>query len=196
MECLSRQAKTLRPRPTAIYPQAHKPTRQRVAMVAISDDGGPMVVSRDILSPMRLSGGLNKSIPRMESTKIEYPLKLKLDIKHNVNAKHLQCQCIVSGPSYGPSPYRLILSLILYIFFLSGPQFKKTGLENLEQSLYHPGIFSLPFHRGNGGRSYHAPGNGGTCRLDVLKQTPPQRPKNQNHLAGHQAAVTVDKAKP
>src|SRR6218665_3678530 len=116
MECLSRQAKTLRPRPTATYPQAHKPTRQRVAMVAISDDGGPMVVSRDILSPMRLSGGLNKSIPRMESTKIEYSLKLKLNIKNNINAKHFQCQCIISGRSYGPSLYSLFLFLILYIY--------------------------------------------------------------------------------
>src|SRR6218665_1477648 len=53
----------------------------------------------------------------------------------------------------------------------------------------NPGIFALPFHRGNGGRSYHAPGNGGPCRLDVLKPTPPQLPKNQIHLAGHQAAV-------
>src|SRR6218665_3855632 len=45
-----------------------------------------------------------------------------------------------------------------------------------------------------GGRSYHAPGNGGPCRLDVLKPTPTQCPKNQIHLAGHQAAV--GKAKP
>src|SRR6218665_2360838 len=35
----------------------------------------------------------------------------------------------------------------------------------------------------------YAPGNGGPCRLDVLKPTPPQRPKNQIHLAGQQAAV-------
>src|SRR6218665_1176583 len=32
----------------------------------------------------------------------------------------------------------------------------------------------------------------GPCRLDVLKPTLPQRPKNQIHLAGHQAAVGLD----
>ena len=43
-------------------------------------------VSRHIVSPMRLSGGVNKSIPQMESTGIEYsPLKLKLDIKHKMS---------------------------------------------------------------------------------------------------------------
>ena len=42
----------------------------------------------------------------MELTGIKYPpLKLKLDIKQNVNANHLRCQCIVSGRSCGPSPY-------------------------------------------------------------------------------------------
>ena len=59
---------------------------------------------------------------------------------------------------------------------------------------WHSGIFALPLHRGNGGRSYHAPGNGSPCRLDVFKPAPPQRPKNQIHLVGHQAAV--GKAKP
>jgi len=39
----------------------------------------------------------------------------------------LQCQCIVSGRYCVPSPY---------ISFISGPQFEKIGLENLEQSLY------------------------------------------------------------
>src|SRR6218665_2897924 len=32
----------------------------------------------------------------------------------------------------------------------------------------------------------------GPCRLDVLKPTPPQRPKIQIHLDGHQAAVGKD----
>jgi len=68
----------------------------------------------------------------MESTGIEYPLKTK--IRHNtqnVNAKHLRCQCLVSGRSCGPSPY----IFDIYLFF-SGPQFEKTGFKNLEQSLY------------------------------------------------------------
>jgi len=49
----------------------------------------------------------------------------------NGNAKHLQCGCIVSGRSCGPSPH-----IFDIISFFSGPQFKRTGLENLEQSLY------------------------------------------------------------
>src|SRR6218665_1231326 len=61
-------------------------------------------VSRHIVSPMRLSGGVNKSIPQMESTGIEYsPLKLKLDIKHKMLMLNtLQCQYIVSGCCCGP----------------------------------------------------------------------------------------------
>src|SRR6218665_2188998 len=60
------------------------------------------------------------------------PLKTKIRHKtQNVNAKHLQCQCIVSGRSCGPSPY----IFGIYLFF-SGPQFEKTGSENLEKSLY------------------------------------------------------------
>src|SRR6218665_2191116 len=61
-------------------------------------------------------------------------LKLKSDIKvktQNVNAKHSQCQCIVSGRSCGHSPY----IFHIYLFF-SGPQFEKTGFKNFEQSLY------------------------------------------------------------
>jgi len=51
-----------------------------------------------LYSPIRLYGGMNKSLPRMESTGIEYPHKTKIRHKtQNVNAKHLRCQCIVSG---------------------------------------------------------------------------------------------------
>jgi len=62
----------------------------------------------------------------MESIGIEYPLKTKIKHKtQNVNAKHFQCQCIVSGRHIS----------LLYISFFSGTQFEKTDLENLEQSL-------------------------------------------------------------
>jgi len=87
--------------------------------------------SRDIVSPHKTIRGMNKSIPRMESTGIEYPLKTKIRHKtQNVNAKHFQCQCTASGRSCGPSPY----FFGIYLFF-SGPQFERTGSENLEQSL-------------------------------------------------------------
>jgi len=39
----------------------------------------------------------------------------------NVNAKHLQWQCIVSRNSWGPLPY----IFDIYISFFSGPQFEK-----------------------------------------------------------------------
>ena len=70
----------------------------------------------------------------MKSTGI--PLKTKIRNKtQNVNAKHFLCQCIVSGRSCRPSPYRpLHVSLIyiyIYISFFSGPQFKKNWLRKL-----------------------------------------------------------------
>jgi len=37
-----------------------------------------MPVSRDIVSPYKTIRGMNKSIPRMEYTGIEYPLKTKI----------------------------------------------------------------------------------------------------------------------
>jgi len=51
---------------------------------------------------------MNKSIPPdgINRYRVYYPIKTK--IRHrtqNVNAKHLQSQCIVSGRSWGPSPY-------------------------------------------------------------------------------------------
>src|SRR6218665_2931668 len=70
----------------------------------------------------------------MESTGIEYPPKTKIRHKtQNVNAKHLQCQCLVSGRSSGPSSHTCIFDI--YLFF-SEAQFEKTSLESLEQSLY------------------------------------------------------------
>jgi len=67
-------------------------------------------VSRDIVSPIRW---ISLS-PRIESTGIEYPLKTKIRHKtQNVNAKHLQCQCIVSGRSCGPSPHIYDIYLFL-----------------------------------------------------------------------------------
>jgi len=64
----------------------------------------------------------------MESTGIEYPLKTK--IRHNtqnVNAKDLQCQCIVSGRSRTFISFIYIRKYIFYIimYFFSGPQFEK-----------------------------------------------------------------------
>src|SRR6218665_334112 len=62
--------------------------------------------SRDILSPIRQSGEMNKSIPPGWNQPV-YSIPLKTKIRHktqNVNAKHLQCQCIVSGRSCGHSP--------------------------------------------------------------------------------------------
>ena len=63
-------------------------------------------VSRDMVSPHKTIRRMNKSTPRMESTGIEcIPLKTKIRYKtQNVNAKHLRCQCIVSGRSCEPSP--------------------------------------------------------------------------------------------
>src|SRR6218665_4070400 len=63
-----------------------------------------------------------------------YSIPLKNKIRHNtqnVNAKHLQCQCIILGRSCGPSPH----IFDIYVFF-SGQQFEKAGFENLKQSLY------------------------------------------------------------
>ena len=66
----------------------------------------------------------------MESTGIEYPLKTKIRHKtQNVNDKYLQCQCIVSRRSCGPSPY--IFDVEDYTSFFNGPLFEKTRLENL-----------------------------------------------------------------
>src|SRR6218665_1262613 len=64
--------------------------------------------------PIRLSGRMNKSMPADGINQYRVsPLKLKLDIKQNVNAKHLQYQCQVSGLSCGPSPY----IFDIYLFF-------------------------------------------------------------------------------
>src|SRR6218665_980592 len=70
--------------------------------------------------PMRLSGGMNKSIPPDGINRYRVsPLKLKLDIKQNVNDKHLQC--IVSGRSCGASPYILYIYIyIRYVFTMWG----------------------------------------------------------------------------
>src|SRR6218665_814968 len=63
----------------------------------------------------------------MKSTGIEYPRKTKIRHKtQNVNGKHLQCQCIISGRSCGPSPY----IFDIYLFF-SGPQLEKNWLRKL-----------------------------------------------------------------
>ena len=79
--------------------------------------------------PIRLSVGMNKFIPPDSFDRYRVsPLKLKLDIKRKIL---MQRQCIVSGRSCGPSPY----IFGIYLFF-SGPQFEKSGSENLEQSLY------------------------------------------------------------
>src|SRR6218665_2515649 len=100
-------------------------------------EGSP--VSRDIvspirLSPIRLSGEMNKSIPRMESTGIEYPpLKLKLDIRHKMLMLNI---CSVNvWIQDAPADLRHNISLI-YIRFLADHNLKAAGLENLEQSLY------------------------------------------------------------
>src|SRR6218665_2530471 len=57
--------------------------------------------------PIRLSGGMNKSIhPDGINRYRVSPLKLKIRHKtQNVNAKHLRCQCIISGRSCEPSPH-------------------------------------------------------------------------------------------
>src|SRR6218665_175961 len=90
-------------------------------------------VSRNIVSHHKTIRGVNKSIPPDGINRYTVsPLKTKIRLKtQNVNAKHLRCQCIVSGHSYGPSPY----IFDIYLFF-SGPPFEKTGFKNLEQSLY------------------------------------------------------------
>jgi len=64
----------------------------------------------------------------MESTGIKYPLKTKIKHKtQDVNAKHSQCQCIVSGRSCGPS-----LHYVWYIYlFQRTTVWKKTGFKNL-----------------------------------------------------------------
>ena len=69
--------------------------------------------------PIRLSGEMNKSIPpdRMNRYRVS---PLKLHKTQNINAKHLQCQCIVSGCSCGPLPY----IFEIYLFFFSGPAWK------------------------------------------------------------------------
>src|SRR6218665_4054559 len=95
-----------------------------------------MPVSRDIVSPIRLSGGMNKSMPPdgIDRYRVS-PLKIKLDIKRKMlMLKHLQCLCIVSGRSCGPSPY----IFGTYIFF-SGPQFEKNWLRKL-------GTIALPVY--------------------------------------------------
>jgi len=62
-------------------------------------------MSRDVVSPHKTIRWMNNSNPRMESTGIEYPLKTKILHKtQNVNVKHLQRQCIVSGRPCEPSP--------------------------------------------------------------------------------------------
>src|SRR6218665_379266 len=95
-------------------------------------EGSP--VSRDIvspirLSPIRLSGEMNKSIPRMESTGIEYPpLKLKLDIRRKMLMLNI---CSVNvWIQDAPADLRHNISLI-YIRFFSGPQFEKSWLRKL-----------------------------------------------------------------
>ena len=68
----------------------------------------------------------------MEYTSIEYPLKTKIRYKTQpVNAKHMQCQCIVSERSCGNSPYSFDTYLLV-----RRPEIEKTGLENLKQMLY------------------------------------------------------------
>src|SRR6218665_191952 len=71
--------------------------------------------------PHKTIRGMNINLsPRMESTSIEYPLKTKIRHKtQNVNAKHLRCQCIVSGRS---------ISLI-YISFSVDHSLKKLALK-------------------------------------------------------------------
>src|SRR6218665_764590 len=88
-------------------------------------------VSRDIVSPKTIRG-MNKSIPLDGINR--YRVSLKTKIRHKtqpVNAKHMQCQCIVSGRSCGPSTN----VFDMYLLFC-GPQFEKADLENLEQLLF------------------------------------------------------------
>jgi len=96
--------------------------------------GACMQVFRDIVSPHKTTRGMNKSIPPDEINRYGVsPLKLKLDIKHKMLIINiLQCQCIVSGRSCGP----LLYIFDIYLFFQRTIVLKKTGLENLEQSLY------------------------------------------------------------
>src|SRR6218665_3250316 len=50
----------------------------------------------------------------------EHPETIHRHKTQNINAKHLQCQCIVSGCSCGPLPY----IFEIYLFFFSGPAWK------------------------------------------------------------------------
>src|SRR6218665_480689 len=84
--------------------------------------------------PIKTIRGRRNLSPRMEITGIQ-SIYLKIKIRHtiqNVNAKVLQCQCIVSERSCGPLPYTCIFNIYL---FSADQSFKKTGLEDLKQSL-------------------------------------------------------------
>jgi len=66
----------------------------------------PPPVSRDIVSPGRLSEEMNKSIPPDGINRYRvYPLKLKVDIKHKMLMLNISVSCIVLGCSCGPPPY-------------------------------------------------------------------------------------------
>jgi|SRR6218665_1023550 len=71
-----------------------------------------------ILYPHKTIRGMNKSIPPegINLYRSSIPLKTKIRPKtQNVNAKHLQCQCIVSGRSCGPLSYIFDIGLYLYV---------------------------------------------------------------------------------
>ena len=63
-------------------------------------------------------GGLAPPSPYVEPPLISHKTQ-------NVNAKHLRCQCIVSGRSCEPSPH--IFDIYLSLF--SGSQFEKLALK-------------------------------------------------------------------
>jgi len=87
---------------------------------------------------------MNKSIsPDGINLYIVSPLKTKIRHKtQNVNDKHLQCQCIVSGRSCGPSPY----IFDIYLFF-SRSQFEKTKLRTIALPVYFM-VLNFDYHYG------------------------------------------------
>src|SRR6218665_1152085 len=90
-----------------------------------------MTVSYAIVSPLRLFGGMNKSIPTDRLCRYRiFPSKLKSDIKKQpVNAKYTQCHCIVSELSCKPWP-------CIFDIINLGPLFEKTRLRTVTFPMY------------------------------------------------------------
>jgi len=72
--------------------------------------------------PHKTIRGMNKSIPRMESTGIEYPpLKLKLDLKH----KMLMLNICGANLYFQDTPADLRHISLIFISLFSRPQIEK-----------------------------------------------------------------------